>query len=67
MLAPVEPRQILQAGANCRDHVAEIVVSGSPAGNGGVWQRWLRPGDVLEAAISGIGAQRNTCVSGPVT
>lgn len=28
VLAPVEPRQILQAGANYRAHVAEIIVSG---------------------------------------
>src|SRR5689334_3589487 len=26
--APVEPRQIFQAGANYRSHVAEIIVSG---------------------------------------
>lgn len=43
----------------------DLVLTGSPAGNGGAWQRWLRPGDVLEAAISGIGAQRNTCVAEP--
>ena len=33
VLAPVEPRQILQAGANYRDHVAEIVVSGREPGD----------------------------------
>lgn len=43
----------------------DLILTGSPAGNGGKWQRWLQPGDVLEAGISGIGVQRNTCVPEP--
>ncbi|MDI2028256.1 fumarylacetoacetate hydrolase family protein [Saccharopolyspora sp. TS4A08] len=43
----------------------DLVLTGSPAGNGGKWQRWLGPGDVVEAGISGIGVQRNTCVQEP--
>ena len=40
----------------------DLLLTGSPAGNGGHWQRWLQPGDVMEAAIEGLGAQRNRCV-----
>lgn len=43
----------------------DLLLTGSPAGNGGHWKRWLRPGDVLEAAIHGLGAQRNRCVAQP--
>ncbi|SFT08444.1 fumarylacetoacetate hydrolase family protein [Saccharopolyspora flava] len=46
-------------------HPGDLVLTGSPAGNGGKWQRWLGPGDVMEAGISGIGVQRNTCVQEP--
>ncbi|TDD83975.1 FAA hydrolase family protein [Saccharopolyspora karakumensis] len=46
-------------------HPGDLILTGSPAGNGGKWQRWLQPGDVLEAGISGIGVQRNTCVAEP--
>ncbi len=41
----------------------DLLLTGSPAGNaahhGG---RWLRPGDVMDGSITGLGAQRNTCV-----
>ncbi|MCK9878867.1 fumarylacetoacetate hydrolase family protein [Frankia sp. Ag45/Mut15] len=41
----------------------DLLLTGSPAGNGGHWRRWLRPGDVMVAAIAGLGAQRNRCVA----
>ncbi|TWF95502.1 fumarylacetoacetate hydrolase family protein [Saccharopolyspora dendranthemae] len=56
---------IAAASAATTLYPGDLVLTGSPAGNGGKWQRWLEPGDVLEAAISGIGAQRNTCVQEP--
>ncbi len=56
---------IAAASAATTLYPGDLVVTGSPAGNGGFWHRWLRPGDVLEAAISGIGAHRNTCVAEP--
>jgi 2,4-diketo-3-deoxy-L-fuconate hydrolase len=40
----------------------DLLLTGSPAGNGGHWKRWLRPGDVLAAAIDGLGAHHNRCV-----
>jgi 2-keto-4-pentenoate hydratase/2-oxohepta-3-ene-1,7-dioic acid hydratase in catechol pathway len=41
----------------------DLVLTGSPAGNGLAWGRVLRPGDVMEATISGLGAQRTRCVA----
>ena len=40
----------------------DLVLTGSPAGNGMHWGRLLEPGDVMEARISGLGVQRNGCV-----
>lgn len=39
----------------------DLILTGSPAGNGGAWQRWLTAGDVVEASIDRIGVLRNTC------
>lgn len=39
----------------------DLVLTGSPAGNGMHWGRLLRDGDVMEAAITGLGTQRNRC------
>lgn len=41
----------------------DVVLTGSPAGNGMHWGRFLRAGDVMEGSITGLGAQRNTCVA----
>lgn len=41
----------------------DVILTGSPAGNGMHHRRFLRPGDVIEASISGLGSQRNLCVS----
>ncbi len=41
----------------------DLVLTGSPAGNGIHWGRLLRPGDVMESAITGLGVQRNTCIA----
>ena len=42
----------------------DVLITGSPAGNGSHWGRYLRDGDVMEAEISGLGIQRST-VRGP--
>ncbi|MFC4112904.1 fumarylacetoacetate hydrolase family protein [Nonomuraea zeae] len=39
----------------------DLVLTGSPAGNGLHWGRLLRPGDVMEGTITGLGTQRNRC------
>jgi 2-keto-4-pentenoate hydratase/2-oxohepta-3-ene-1,7-dioic acid hydratase in catechol pathway len=44
----------------------DLILTGSPAGNAGHHgDRWLRPGDVMEGAITGLGKQRNACVAPP--
>lgn len=40
----------------------DLLLTGSPAGNGAHHGRFLREGDVLEASIEGLGVQRNRCV-----
>ena len=39
----------------------DVICSGSPAGNGAHYGRFLRPGDVVEGTITGLGTQRNVC------
>ena len=41
----------------------DLVLTGSPAGNGLHWGRLLRPGDVMEGTITGLGTQRTRCVA----
>ena len=42
----------------------DIILTGSPAGNAGHHgNRWLTPGDVMESTITGLGTQRNVCVT----
>jgi 2-keto-4-pentenoate hydratase/2-oxohepta-3-ene-1,7-dioic acid hydratase in catechol pathway len=48
----------------------DLILTGSPAGNGAHWGRVLAPGDVMEATITvpglagpGFGTQRNACVA----
>lgn len=36
----------------------DLLITGSPAGNGSHWKRFLRGGDVMEASITGLGMQR---------
>ena len=44
----------------------DLILTGSPAGNAGHHgDRWLRPGDLIEGTITGLGAQRNRCVTDP--
>ncbi len=43
----------------------DLVLTGSPAGNGLAHGRLLRPGDLMESAITGLGAQANHCVAEP--
>jgi 2-keto-4-pentenoate hydratase/2-oxohepta-3-ene-1,7-dioic acid hydratase in catechol pathway len=41
----------------------DLVLTGSPAGNGASHGVFLRPGDVMEGEITGLGMQRNRCVA----
>ncbi len=39
----------------------DLIATGSPAGNGTHYNRFLRDGDVVESEIHGLGQQRNVC------
>lgn len=41
----------------------DLLLTGSPAGNGAHYGRYLQPGDVMESTITGLGTQRNLCVA----
>jgi 2-keto-4-pentenoate hydratase/2-oxohepta-3-ene-1,7-dioic acid hydratase in catechol pathway len=41
----------------------DVVLTGSPAGNGASHGVFLRPDDVMEGTITGLGTQRNRCVA----
>jgi 2,4-diketo-3-deoxy-L-fuconate hydrolase len=41
----------------------DLLLTGSPAGNGVHHGRFLAPGDVMEGSITGLGIQRNTAVA----
>ncbi|WP_072803074.1 fumarylacetoacetate hydrolase family protein [Rhodococcoides yunnanense] len=40
----------------------DLVLTGSPAGNGKARGRLLRAGDVMDSTVTGLGSQRNVCV-----
>lgn len=40
----------------------DLLLTGSPAGNGAHYGRYLREGDVMESTITGLGTQRNRCI-----
>jgi 2-keto-4-pentenoate hydratase/2-oxohepta-3-ene-1,7-dioic acid hydratase in catechol pathway len=41
----------------------DMILTGSPAGNGAHWRRFLTDGDQIDAGITGLGWQRNRCVA----
>lgn len=41
----------------------DLLLTGSPAGNGASHGIFLSPGDVMEGTITGLGMQRNVCVA----
>lgn len=41
----------------------DLILTGSPAGNGMHHRRFLQAGDVIESTITGLGTQRNVCRS----
>ena len=56
-------RLIEYASAHVQLLPGDLLLTGSPAGNGSHFDRYLRPGDVLEGSITGLGTQRNLCVA----
>ena len=41
----------------------DVISTGSPAGNGSMYGIFLKPGDVIDGTISGLGTQHNLCVA----
>lgn len=57
------PRLIEYLTRRVRLFPGDLLLTGSPAGNGSHFGRFLRPGDVMEGSITGLGTQRTECVS----
>lgn len=52
------------ASAHAELQPGDLLMTGSPAGNGTHYDRFLRPGDVMEGAINGlVGVQRVRCMA----
>ncbi|WP_181807557.1 fumarylacetoacetate hydrolase family protein [Streptomyces shenzhenensis] len=54
------PRLIAYASTTTTLRPGDLLLTGSPAGNGAHWGVFLEPGDVIDAEITGLGHQRNT-------
>ncbi|MEH0449663.1 fumarylacetoacetate hydrolase family protein [Streptomyces sp. B21-102] len=56
-------RMVSYASQAARLLPGDLVLTGSPAGNGVHWGRLLRDGDVMEGTVTGLGVQRTRCVA----
>ncbi|MEU2927206.1 fumarylacetoacetate hydrolase family protein [Streptomyces sp. NPDC007251] len=56
-------RMVSYASQTARLLPGDLVLTGSPAGNGMHWGRLLRDGDVMEGSVTGLGTQRTRCVA----
>ncbi|MER5740568.1 fumarylacetoacetate hydrolase family protein [Streptomyces sp. NPDC002262] len=56
-------RMVCYASRSARLLPGDLVLTGSPAGNGMHWGRLLRDGDVMDASITGLGTQRTRCLA----
>lgn len=57
------PRQIEYISRHAELLPGDVICTGSPAGNGTHYNRFLRPGDVMDVSIDGLGSQRNVCIA----
>ncbi|WP_454806033.1 fumarylacetoacetate hydrolase family protein [Paraburkholderia fungorum] len=57
------PRQIEYLSRHVQILPGDVMLTGSPAGNGVHHNRFLRDGDVMEASITGLGTQRTPCIA----
>jgi 2,4-didehydro-3-deoxy-L-rhamnonate hydrolase len=53
------PRLIEYISSRVQLYPGDLICTGSPAGNGTHYNRYLQPGDVVESSITGIGQHRN--------
>ncbi|WP_159765935.1 fumarylacetoacetate hydrolase family protein [Streptomyces sp. HM190] len=56
-------RLVSYASQTARLLPGDLVLTGSPAGNGMHWGRLLRDGDVMEGRVTGLGVQRTRCLA----
>ncbi|GHB75248.1 hydrolase [Streptomyces viridiviolaceus] len=56
-------RMVAYASQTAQLLPGDLVLTGSPAGNGMHWGRLLRDGDVMEGSVTGLGTQRTRCVA----
>ncbi|MFB8773229.1 fumarylacetoacetate hydrolase family protein [Streptomyces broussonetiae] len=56
-------RMVSYASRTARLLPGDVVLTGSPSGNGMHWGRLLRDGDVMEGTVTGLGTQRTRCVA----
>ncbi|REE04237.1 fumarylacetoacetate hydrolase family protein [Citricoccus muralis] len=57
------PALISAASLNMPLLPGDLLLTGSPAGNGAHWGRLLRDGDVMEGSVQGLGTQRVRCIA----
>lgn len=62
MMASIE-RQIEYLSDRVVLEPGNLICTGSPYGNGSAFGVFLKPGDVMEGTIDGLGTQRNRCVA----
>jgi 2,4-didehydro-3-deoxy-L-rhamnonate hydrolase len=62
MMASIE-RQIEYLSDRVVLEPGDLICTGSPYGNGSAFGVFLKPGDVMEGTISGLGTQRNRCIA----
>ena len=56
------PQLISYVSAHVPLQAGDMLITGSPAGNGSHFGRFLQAGDVVEASITGLGSQRNAVI-----
>ena len=64
MMISIE-RQVAYLASRVVLEPGDLICTGSPYGNGSAFGVFLKPGDVMEATIEGLGEQRNRCVAEP--
>ena len=64
MMVSIE-RQVAYLASRVVLEPGDLICTGSPYGNGSAFGVFLKPGDVIEATIAGLGSQRNPCVAEP--
>ena len=57
------PELLSYASSKVALRPGDLLLTGSPAGNGAHHGRFLAEGDVMESTVTGLGSQRNRCIA----